>query len=58
MTALLYTIDENTLAEVTPAAISETFDMIVIKRLQVSTTDALTNPSVVNPENAYTYEDQ
>ena len=34
-------------------AIVTFFVMTVVKRLSISTTDALVNPSVVNPEQAY-----
>lgn len=58
MSVLDYSIDSNNLVDFTLENISSFFTSSVIKRLSISTTDALINPSIVNPENAYTYEDQ
>lgn len=58
MSVLIYSIDSNNLVDFTLENISSFFTSSVIKRLSISTTDALINPSIVNPENAYTYEDQ
>lgn len=35
-----------------------TFVVVVSKRLTITATNALLNPSIVAPENAYTIEDQ
>lgn len=58
MSVLNYSIDSNNLIDFTFENISLFFTALAIKRLSISTTDALINPSVVNPENAYTYEDE
>lgn len=58
MSILSYSIDSNNLTDFTTENINLFFNLIAIKRLSISTTDALINPTIVNPENAYTFEDQ
>lgn len=58
MIILTYPIDSNNLSDFTVENIDLFFDLMAIKRLSISTTNALINPTIVNPENAYTFEDQ
>jgi hypothetical protein len=54
MSVLARTINSNDVGHFgSTSAIVAFFVNTVVKRLSISTTDALVNPSIVNPEQAY-----
>lgn len=58
MAALANSIMADSLVQVTTATLVSTWVSTVTKRLTITTTNALINPTIVAPETAYTIEDQ
>jgi hypothetical protein len=58
MAVLTNLIMADSLAQLTIVSIVNTWVNSVTKRLTITASNALLNPTIVNPENAYTFEDQ